>query len=230
MGFNEVTQQWQKVAHQKGVHFIFLPKDPRQAHRALVEHAQEHGLSFEAGPGDWGGSLIEQIQNHGGFTVADKIGDAPTKGFMVSQDKTTEEKHPYQDVIKNPEILDDYYRKHQAAIQQPSNYFGAWHAKDDDGNDQVYLDVPTHTNHEMDANDKGHAAQQLAYFDLNEGKSYKVRAPWERSVMPGLPRQEGARKRISYGQKPSMRWLGGFKNPTIARDQILAALKDGRHR
>lgn len=127
-------------------------------------------------PGEVGGStsvpsgiLAAIRQADGGFTYHAVTGDTPTSGFALSLHKDRER---IVDASKVDLVtLATYARDNDDLLQQPGNYMGGWNNPEDG---KVYLDVSTVVQTESEAQVLGARANQLAFFDLKQGKSIPV--------------------------------------------------------
>jgi hypothetical protein len=104
----------------------------------------------------------------GGFTVDLAGGERPTTGYVVSifPDRTV--------VMPGPIVaadLIDYMNDHEDLLSVPGHLFGGWRDPD---TEMIYLDVSVH----MPARDRARALamayDQVAYFDLERGRSEVV--------------------------------------------------------
>ena len=91
--------------------------------------------------------------------------EAPKKGYYVSTHKDREQIIPYDQF--NPLHLKEYADKNKDLLDDPKNFLGTWHNKEDNN---VYLDVSEHTISLEDAKELGVKHNQLAIFDIENGK------------------------------------------------------------
>lgn len=101
------------------------------------------------------------FHNHG--ISEDASGVSPTSGYMVSL-AGTEEQHPNYSTIP-ADIVNDACRKYHQTIQ-PNAYFGAWIDED-----VLYLDNSVNIADLETAIAFGHANNQIAIWDVVNGKS-----------------------------------------------------------
>lgn len=116
------------------------------------------------------GILAAIHEADGGFTYHPLTGTQPTKGFVVSLHKDRERVITAQEATVD--ALAQYAKDNWDLLTQSNNYMGGWHNPQDD---KVYLDVSTVLDSEDEALRQGAAAQQLAIFDLEHGRSIEVR-------------------------------------------------------
>ena len=101
-------------------------------------------------------------QEYPGFTAKDALGDAPTNGYMVSQEGT-EDKTPF--AYLNADDIGNFGQAHADEIAQPGNYQGGW--KGDDG--QFYQDISQNHGNPWEAAQAAEDGNQIAMYDLNPG-------------------------------------------------------------
>lgn len=121
--------------------------------------------------------LMEQDAdgNHvGGFTLHDAVGDAPTKGYMVSTDKRSEWQKPVNEVT--PDDILEFAKKHERRLQHPRNYLGGWVDSEEHGTPHAYLDVSSHISDPRIAHKTAVAAQQWGIFDNAAGQAKSTKA------------------------------------------------------
>lgn len=144
------------------VHLLLLDhRDPDGAVSALLDHYRQYHL---AAVQDWGRQAMDDLVGHGGFSMHDHIGDAPTIGYMVSLDKADEQVEDLQDIT--PSDIQEYRDEHASALAHPDVYLGAW---ENDG--KVYLDVSAHFDDLSKAMKAASSNDQLAVYDLGTGRS-----------------------------------------------------------
>lgn len=123
--------------------------------------------------GQWAGvpsGILEAIvQADGGFTYQPATGEQPKTGFALSLHKDRERIVPLKDISLM--TLVQYAKDNIDLLSNPNNYFGAWHNPADN---KVYFDVSTVVNSSQEAERLGREAHQLAYFDLEQGKSVDI--------------------------------------------------------
>lgn len=101
----------------------------------------------------------------GGFTVDTVSGHVPRSGYMVSIFPDRSE------VIGNPAQTLDlimFAVKHDLILDQAGSYFGGWH---DPHTGKIWLDVSVRVSTTWRAERLCQAYGQLAYFDLELGRS-----------------------------------------------------------
>jgi len=114
--------------------------------------------------------LVDQIkQPDGGFTVHAVTGDQPTKGYALSIYKGRETILPVAGL--KLAHLARFAKDNHDLLKQPDHYFGAWHNPDDG---KVYLDVSKVVKTELEAERQAREHKQIAYFDLEHGRSVNV--------------------------------------------------------
>ncbi len=115
-------------------------------------------------------SLVEAVSKpDGGFTYHPTSGTSPKEGFALSTIKGRERVLDVKDIT--PDALTDYVVENWDVLKGDSAHFGAWHNPADG---KVYLDVSMVAKTEDEAWEQGQAADQLAYFDLKQGKSVEL--------------------------------------------------------
>ena len=129
----------------------------------------------------------------GGFTLHDHVGDAPTNGFMVSRDKSTERMLPMEHLT--PQHISDFVNKHTAELSHPDNYLGGWL-----DNGKFYLDISSHVPHLGRATTEAVRAQQLGIYDLGRGQTLGTE---EAGWMTGHPGVVGSRHTAQRAQDPA---------------------------
>lgn len=134
-------------------------RDPARAAQA-IRAASVMGTIAMAPP--WAQQADQTLADHGGFTLHDRIGDAPTSGYMVSLDKSTEEVHPASSITA--EVIDAYRTKHASALAHPDVYLGAWVHEG-----KAYLDIPAHFTDLDKAMRAAADNDQIAVFDIGTG-------------------------------------------------------------
>lgn len=205
MSASDVRAQWRRAAGRGGVHFLILPNSPEEAHKALRTHAATHGNPQHRGAVDeaWTKALAHELTKgpDSGFSIHDHLGDGPSSGYMVSIDDT-EQTHALSEVLADPDIIKDYYERHQSAMADPTKFFGAWIE-----GDRVFFDVSTHVTEAKRANDLGYQHHQIAYFDLQDFTSKKC-----------VPPDQFHTSSRQYG-----------RNPTAWGDQVLAMVREASH-
>jgi len=142
------------------------------------------GNQYTAGDGGKGGGavtrsgsigpayakLLDQVrQPDGGFTVHTLSGDIPKTGYALSLHKDREQIVPMKE-LKLADLA-RFAVKNADLLSRKDHYFGAWHNPQDD---KVYFDVSQVVHNAAEAERLGRAADQLAYFDLGEGKSVDI--------------------------------------------------------
>lgn len=172
---NHLRQAWRQVANgSQGIHFVVLPKDAGGAHAALVEHHEGRTAAvyppLSTQP-EWTRDVMHALTAKGeaGFTVHDKMGDAPRSGFMVSMDPHNEEKIPLSDLRHNPDWVGDYFDRHASELRNPDTYIGAWVWQG-----MAFLDVSVHTNSADEARRLCLRYNQKGYYDLATGQTVLV--------------------------------------------------------
>lgn len=114
--------------------------------------------------------LVNRIrQPDGGFTYNPMHGTEPTEGFALSI-------HPERSATVDAEnltadALHDYLSKNRDLLSQEGNHLGAWH---DPQSHKVFLDVSTVAKDEKEAAELARQHDQIAYFDLKNGRSVTV--------------------------------------------------------
>jgi hypothetical protein len=170
---------WERSAadHQEaamsGLTLHILPAHAEHAARIL--HAEIAGIRSREGrlmPVE----LADAIKRHGGFSVKNHVDDGPTAGYMVSKNKSTEQAFP-EDGFGAHDIQ-HYLDEHKHELSAPNAYFGAWH---DPETQKVYLDVSHHYPSFEEAKKVGRDANQLALYDVKEGKTVYLGARGQRS-------------------------------------------------
>jgi hypothetical protein len=127
-------------------------------------HRRISSIQTTAGP------YADAIREHGGFTTKNHLGDNPAGGYMVSLDKDSEHALPADSFTD--EDVEAYKQAHADALADPNAYLGAWHY-----GGQVYLDVSHHFDSEDEANDAAVRHNQIAYYDLANGREVTTRQP-----------------------------------------------------
>lgn len=123
-------------------------------------------LDFE-NTDSWTGDVMDAISvPDGGFTMRDQIGDAPSVGYMVSDDKGHEGRYPLADVT--PDVLTEYVNKYRDRFDEPDRYFGGWVEVEDEV-PHVYLDVPRRIEDLAEAGGVARSADQISIYDLSAG-------------------------------------------------------------
>jgi hypothetical protein len=199
------------------VHYLKLPTDPQEAHGALVEHIHRYfpspnGIAVE-GTFTPRQLVNELVQRHG-FSVHDKVGDAHTKGFMVSL-PGREERYPLQEIEARPDILESYVEDHQATLQGIDRYFGAWMSNRGWTAGWVCLDISVYEPDLRTALKLAEAYQQDAIYDLATKKS-----PWVADLLR-TPQLVTSRLIVTPGRIYT-------RNPTVFRDQVGAMARKHR--
>lgn len=115
------------------------------------------------------GILEAIVQADGGFTYQPATGEQPKTGFALSLHKDRERIVSLKDISLM--TLVQYAKDNIDLLSNPNNYFGAWHNPTDN---KVYFDVSTVVNSSQEAERLGREAHQLAYFDLEQGKSVDI--------------------------------------------------------
>lgn len=169
-----LQEQWARLAHRGGVHFIILPNHPGEAHAALHEHYLTHvapreGATWIHDP--WTRDAMHELTSKHGFSIHDYPGIAPHKGFMVSTMPEAEEAHPMSELAHKPDLVRAYHDAHAEPLKDKRNFMGAW---EDHG--RAYFDISQHTDDEEMARKMAQDHNQDAYYDLNKKKSVYVRA------------------------------------------------------
>ncbi|AEQ20982.1 conserved hypothetical protein [Rhodococcus phage E3] len=121
--------------------------------------------------------LMEQDAdgNHvGGFTLHDAVGDAPSKGYMVSTDKRSEWQKPVSEVT--PDDILGFAKQHERRLQHPRNYLGGWVDSEEHGTPHAYLDVSSHISDPRIAHKSAVAAKQWGIFDNAAGQAKSTKA------------------------------------------------------
>lgn len=144
------------------------PQVPMKPKKDVMAHAREviafakQAISDTTQLGDdaWNHAVT---QDYPGVTVKDKVGDAPTSGYMVSH-PDTEEKVPFSQMM--PHDISDYATRHENLIDAPGNYLGGW----EDGG-QWYNDVSQNIVNPWDAAQTAENSNQLAIYDLNSDQA-----------------------------------------------------------
>lgn len=178
---NVIVAGKRKVA-SSGARYILLPHwDTDEAHRILMQHAQEmgHHTALQVTP-----ELMEHA-HQGGFTLHDHVGDAPTDGYMVSLDKNTEHSMPIADL--RPEHIQAFVDKHVDKLGQQGNYLGGWL----DGG-KFYLDISSHIPDLNRATGAAVRNKQLGIYDLGKGRTINTE---EAGYLTGHPGVVGRRNR-----------------------------------
>lgn len=126
-------------------------------------------------PGEIGGSgpsagLLDAIKKaDGGFTYNAVTGEQPKTGYALSLHKDREQVLDAKQV--SLVTLAQYAQDNRSLLGQPNNFLGAWHNPVDD---KIYIDVSTVVKSATEAERLAREAHQLAYFDLEHGKSIEV--------------------------------------------------------
>lgn len=102
----------------------------------------------------------------GGFTVDTKTGEYPDSGIMVSL-PGHEETAPTTKTT--PDSIRDYASRKASELGKPGNYMGGWRAQTNQGDD-VYLDVNTRFDNQVDARRATMDRNQIGNFDLGSFK------------------------------------------------------------
>lgn len=137
---------------------------------------------------------LMDMARHGGFTLHDHVGDAPTSGYMVSRSKNTEDTMPMNKLT--PEHISSYANAHTRELSDPNTYLGGWL----DGKN-FYLDISSHRPTIDRAAHDAANANQLAIYDLGKGTSINTPDAVNQAGDPGL----------AYHDRP--------KNPLMARHE-----------
>ena len=133
------------------------------------------GEHDQADHGNRGGGLAEKALKEGGFTynpVRIKNRAAPAKGYALSLRKDTErviDIKAGREAVKK-EII-EYVRKHREAIKERGNFVGGWY---DEQSKKIFLDVSTVVADRDQAVNLAEKHEQLAIYDLGEGKVIDV--------------------------------------------------------
>ena len=116
------------------------------------------------------GELFKRLSaKDGGFTYQPMTGKEPTRGFALSTYPQRSWAKPASE-LKLTDLV--AYAKNNADLFARSNHFlGAWH---DPETDQVFLDISVLTEDRKKAERLAHKYDQIAYFDIGEGKSVTV--------------------------------------------------------
>ncbi|HZE15266.1 MAG TPA: hypothetical protein VE197_05880 [Mycobacterium sp.] len=130
-------------------------------HRDAVEDRDDESVGLKANMDDrWIGEVINAARR-GGFSLHDRIGDAPRSGYMVSVTS--------QNIKHISHINADHFRNfvmhHRHLLADPSNYLGGW--LDNDGS--LYTDISSHKPDFHVAVAKARDNDQLAIYDLGTG-------------------------------------------------------------
>lgn len=77
------------------IDYLILPDDAQSARAALyahhfLTHSDEDEGKTAVKSAEWNRSLLAHLSAKGGFSVYDYLGGAPTAGYMVCTDKSTE--------------------------------------------------------------------------------------------------------------------------------------------
>lgn len=133
-------------------------------HGGSKHDQKSHGNRY----GNTARELRDRIASGGGFSVKTRTGeDPPPFGYMVAFE-------PSEQVIKLENLTEReiarYRRKHQTALNNPENYFGAWLDGDD-----VYLDVSRRFTDMPQAMEFGLLNNQLEGYNLSTGESFGIR-------------------------------------------------------
>jgi hypothetical protein len=97
-------------------------------------------------------------------------GQDPVTGYMVSPYPERSD-GSYTVETLTPEALARYVTQHRDLLQQPDHYFGGWH---DPATGQIFLDVAIRTETAELAEMLALRYDQIAYFDLQAGRSVTV--------------------------------------------------------
>lgn len=147
----------------------------------LLKYNEHHkgpgpgGGQFASADGSGSGShsmqemLDRVLQPDGGFTYQPTTKDSPTEGFAVSIYPDRSFAKPAKDL--KMEDLTAYVIKNQDVFSKADHYIGAWH---DPNTGIAYLDVSVVKHSAAEARSLGSTHDQLAYFDLKEGKSVEI--------------------------------------------------------
>lgn len=161
--------------------YILLPHwDPESAAQILYDHAADMvGHTKMAVP--QATPELMDMAHKGGFTLHDHVGDAPTKGYMVSLAKNTEQMIPIKNLT--PKHISDFVAKHNHLLTKPDAYLGGWL----DGHN-FYLDISHHRPQLDNAAHDAYGANQLAVYDLDKGQAINTpEAHWQSGQAYPLP-------------------------------------------
>lgn len=193
------------------IDYLILPDDAQSARAALyahhfLTHSDEDEGKTAVKSAEWNRSLLAHLSAKGGFSVYDYLGGAPTAGYMVCTDKSTEKTCTMAQVVADPSIIEEYYDSHTLG---PREFFGAWlHTP----SGLVFFDVSTHKNNIVTADQIGWDHHQLAVYDIVKGKSCDVEDP---DICNPNDLQFPASKRV-YA-----------RNRTHFIDQVMAMVREG---
>lgn len=184
--------------------YVLLPHwDPQACVDILHDHTAQMGGRIAAIDPT---GLIDMAK-HGGFTLHDHVGDAPTSGYMVSLSKNTEQVQPLASL--RPEHIADFVNKNSRRLSDPNAYLGGWL----DG-ENFYLDVSTHRPTLDRAAHDAAMGNQLAIYDLGKGTSINTPNAVFQAGDPGLayPRKQ---------RDPLLAWMGNHNKNFWADDKDL---------
>lgn len=147
---------------------VFLPDDPDEAHRALVQLSRTSArTAAEHQGGEYEQSRLHDLVANEGFSHHPVHGAAPSGGYMASYDAP--EGSGVAQVHHISAITPDHIAGHRAAIaehlKQPASFQGGWH---DTATGDVYLDASKHHPDLHGAREFGAQQQQKAIFNLND--------------------------------------------------------------
>ncbi len=105
----------------------------------------------------------------GGFTYQPVTGMEPKQGYALSIYPERSVAKPFNQ-LKFSDLV-QYAKHNKDVFSKPDHYIGAWH---DPQTDQVFLDVSVVTPDPQQAEQLARQKDQIAYFDLGQGKSVTV--------------------------------------------------------
>lgn len=198
-----------------GGRYVILPHwDAEEVVNILLQHANEMKTktALQVTP------ELMNMARSGGFTLHDHIGDAPTTGYMVSLDKSTEDSLPISELT--PEYVQAFADKHADKLKVPGNYFGGW--LNSDG--RFYLDISSHTPDLNQATKGAFGNKQLGIYDLTNGKTITTEDAGWRTGYPGIVGRRRNRGTAHIAQERS----GGGGQRTAQGGGVTATTRRGK--
>lgn len=180
MSAADLRAQWRRLAAGDRPAYLYLPKNPYDAHQAMLEHAAQHPrVGSIMPPADrhgetysgWTRDILHALTtgDNPGFSVHDHLGDGPKHGYMVSVDPHDEEVVPLRAVQMTPDYIGEYLDTHEPSLRGPDSYFGGWAH-----NGKVFFDTSIHTDSADEARKLAIEHNQKAYYDIDTGQSIMI--------------------------------------------------------